>query len=261
MKITKLFLTTVFAAFALTINAQEQDNSAIELAKMSQNPLSNMMSFPFQNNTTFNIGEDDRTSNVFNIQPVLPFFGGKLITRTILPVVSSPVGQNSSVSGVGDITFTAFYAPSKNPSFVWGVGPALVIPTNNDVSMRKWSAGPSFVILKIAKKLVYGVVMNNIWSFAGDETANDFNSMMFNPFASINFKKGWYATSGPIATANWEASSGNQWLIPVGGGGGKIVKIGKIPFNLQVQAFYNAVKPDASGDFSTRFQIQMMLPK
>ena len=103
--------------------------------------------------------------------------------------------------------------------------------------------------------------MNNIWSFAGDENVGDVNSMLFNPFVSINFNKGWYVSSAPIITANWEASNGNQWLVPFGGGGGKIVKIGKIPFNLQVQAFYNAVKPDGAGEFSTRFQIQMMLPK
>ena len=111
------------------------------------------------------------------------------------------------------------------------------------------------------KKIVYGFVWNNIWSYAGDDTRDDVNSMMFNYFFSYNIPKGWYLSTGPIITANWNAVDGNKWVVPFGGGGGKIIKIGKIPFNLQAQAFYNAIKPEGYGGFSTRFQIQMMLPK
>ncbi len=228
---------------------------------MAQNPLANMMSFPFQNNTTFGMGEYDRTSNVLNIQPVLPFYDGHLITRTIVPIVSQPLGETETATGVGDINFSAFYSPTSKNGLIWGVGPALVIPTGSDVSSKKWSAGPSFIVLKMRKKIVYGFVWNNIWSYAGDDTRDDVNSMMFNYFFSYNIPKGWYLSTGPIITANWSAVEGNKWVVPFGGGGGKIIKIGKIPFNLQAQAFYNAVKPDSYGGFSTRFQIQMMLPK
>ena len=63
------------------------------LAKKSQNPIGNMISLPFQNNTDFNYGPDDETLNTLNIQPVWPFKISEdwnLITRTILPVVSQP---------------------------------------------------------------------------------------------------------------------------------------------------------------------------
>ncbi len=77
----------------------------------------------------------------------------------------------------------------------------------------------------------------------------------------MNLQKGLSLITGPIPTANWEATDGNKWTVPFGGGAGKIVRLGKTPFNLQAQAFYNAVKPEGAGGFSTRFQIQLMLPK
>jgi len=228
---------------------------------MSQNPLANMMSFPLQNNTTFGIGDFDRSSNVLNIQPVLPFFYGQLITRTIIPLVSRLAGESETLSGVGDISFSAFYAPAPKNGLTWGVGPIVVIPTGNDVSAKKWSIGPSVLVLKMAKKWVYGFLINNVWSVGGDENASDVNSMLFQYFINYNFAGGWYLSSAPIITANWEASDGNQWIVPFGGGGGKIVKIGKLPLNLQAQVFYNVVKPDGYGSMSLRLQAQLMLPK
>ena len=256
--ITKLFILLALFSFN-KLNAQEK--TAEELAKMAQNPLANMMSFPFQNNTTFGIGEFNRTANILNIQPVLPFFNGHLITRTIIPIISQPVDESDNLSGIGDINTTAFYSPTPKNGLTLGVGPTLVIPTGTDVSSKKFSMGGSFLMLKMSKKVVYGFLLGNTWSVAGKEEAPDVSSMIFQYFFNYNLPKGWYFATGPILTANWEATDGNKWTVPFGGGGGKIIRIGKIPFNLQAQAFYNAVKPDGAGGFSTRFQIQLMLPK
>jgi hypothetical protein len=37
---------------------------------------------------------------------------------------------------------------------------------------------------------------------------------------------GWYLVSAPIITANWQAEKGNCWSVPVGGGVGKVFRIG-----------------------------------
>jgi hypothetical protein len=39
-----------------------------QLAKLAQNPVGNLISLPFQNNTNFNFGPDKGTQNVLNIQ-------------------------------------------------------------------------------------------------------------------------------------------------------------------------------------------------
>lgn len=258
----RFFVVLIFVLIISNGQSIAQEKSASELAKMSQNPLANLMSFPFQNNTTFGIGDYDRSANVLNVQPVIPFYEGKLITRTIFPIVSSPVGETETISGLGDINFTAFYAPTPKNGLTWGIGPVLSIPTGSDVSTKKWSTGASFLMLKMTKKVVFGFIVNNVWSIAGDDSAADVNQMFFQYFVNYNFQKGWYLASGPIVTSNWEASDDNQWVIPFGGGGGKIVKLGgKLPLNLQAQAFYNAVKPTNGGDWSLRLQAQIMLPK
>ena len=83
-----------FIVFLMTCNivmAAEQNSQ--DLAKATQNPIADLISLPFQNNTNFGIGPDDETQNILNIQPVWPFSineNWNLITRTILPVISQP---------------------------------------------------------------------------------------------------------------------------------------------------------------------------
>ena len=46
--------------------------SATELAKELQNPVADLISLPFQNNTNFNYGPLKGTQDILNIQPVIP---------------------------------------------------------------------------------------------------------------------------------------------------------------------------------------------
>jgi hypothetical protein len=75
---------------------------------------------------------------------------------------------------------------------------------------------------------------------------------------NYNLPDGWYLSSVPIITADWEASSGNQWTVPVGGGVGKLFKL---PINTQLQAFYNVERPQFAADWQLRFQLQFLFPK
>ncbi|MEO1018382.1 MAG: transporter, partial [Pseudomonadota bacterium] len=70
--------------------AQETRTDKQSLAKAAQNPIANLISVPFQNNTNFNFGPRERTQNILNIQPVIPITlspDWNLITRTIIPIV------------------------------------------------------------------------------------------------------------------------------------------------------------------------------
>jgi hypothetical protein len=81
------------------------------------------------------------------------------------------------------------------------------------------------------------------------------------PFVDYNFAHGWYLTSSPIVTANWRATSGNKWTVPVGGGGGKILHIGRQAVNAYIQAFDDVVRPHEGGTWTLRLQIQLLFPK
>jgi len=254
------------------VHAQETASSApatgpstAELAKAAQNPLANMLSFPFQDNTSFNIGPYDRTQNVLNFQPVIPLKDGRIITRTIIPFVwqpdiSMPTGTST---GFGDIQSTIFYSPASD-GLIWGVGPILSIPTGGDErGTGKWSLGPSLVALYTPGQWVVGGIINNVWSFAGDADRADVNQMLLQYFINYNFgQTGWYLSSAPIITANWEAPSGDQWTVPFGLAVGKLSRVGSkgLPLNLQVGAFYNVVKPEFGAEWSTRVQATVLLP-
>jgi len=125
----------------------------------------------------------------------------------------------------------------------------------------KWGAGPSAVLLTMNGPWVCGLLINNIWSFAGSPSRGDVNQMLMQYFINYNLPDGWYLSSAPIITANWEADSGNQWTVPIGGGGGKIIRIGKLPLNCSVQGFYNVEKPNNGPDWNLRLQVQFLLPK
>lgn len=252
-----LFTVSLFG----TLSAQQ---SKEELAEAAANPLADLISLPFQNNLNMNYGEFNRNVNVLNIQPVVPLFNGKFITRTIMPIVSIPdFSQESGMetTGIGDIVFTGFYVP-ESKGLMWGFGPVVELPTGGDVrGSQKWSAGPSLVVLAQPGDWTLGGLINNTWSFTGDSDREDVNHMLLNLFVVRQLGNGWYANSAPIITADWTVNSENRWIVPIGAGGGKVLMLGgKLPLNLQTQLYYNVVRPDFGPEWQLRVQAQFLLP-
>lgn len=238
-----------------------------DLAKQAQNPIANLISVPFQNNINFGLGPHDRTQNLLLIQPVIPIRltdGLNLITRTIAPVLYQPEVESNSGGefGLGDINESLFFSPSKPSKIVWGVGPIVQFPTATDDTLGtgKWEAGPTAVALTMPGHWVMGVLVNNLWSFAGDNDRKDVNLFTLQYFVNYNFSHGWYLTSSPVNNANWKADNNNRWTIPFGGGGGKIFHVGKQALNFQTQAFYNAERPAGAADWTLRIQLVFLFP-
>jgi len=57
---------------ASTAPATAVADTATDLAKKTQNPVSDLISVPFENNANFNAGPDNKVLNVLNIKPVVP---------------------------------------------------------------------------------------------------------------------------------------------------------------------------------------------
>ena len=254
-----MILIAVLSLLAANLFAQTEE----DLAKAAQNPLATMYSLPFQNNTTFGNDPFDRPQNVLNIQPILPFSLSEnvnLINRIILPVITQPSStEDKSTTGTGDISWSAWLSPSKASKIIWGVGPVMQIPTasSSEFGSAEFGVGPSFVALTMIDDWVAGIVSNNVWTF-GDKSENKF---VFQYFINYNLPDAWYIVSAPILTANWNAPSDNRWIVPFGGGAGKVFKFGKLPVNINAQVYYNVVKPDGVGDWQSRFQVQFLFPK
>ena len=78
---------------------------------------------------------------------------------------------------------------------------------------------------------------------------------------NYNLHDGWYITSVPFISVNWEADNDERWTVPIGAGVGKVFHIGKQEINMSTHAYYNVVKPDIVGDWTLRIQFQFMFPK
>jgi hypothetical protein len=266
----KWLAAALCAAMLLAAAPARAEMSAEELAKLAQNPIGNLISVPFQNNTNLNFGPERGTQNILNIQPVIPFSVDKdwnIITRTIMPVIWNPsLGPDTPAeSGFGDIQLSAFLSPANPGHWIWGVGSILQIPTNSSAELgnKNWGLGPTFVVLRIehGDPWVYGVLINNVWSLTSDKQGGSYNNGLIQPFLNYNFPEGLYLTSAPVLTVDWKANSGQQWTVPLGGGVGKIFHFGKLPVNAQVSAYYNVVKPDFGANWQIRAQVQLMFPK
>ena len=256
----KIEFVTASMAIAAAVPAWSQTDTEA-LAKAAQNPVSSMISVPFQNNMNFNYGPAKDVQNVLNIQPVIPFnlsAEWNLITRTIIPLVSQPaLTGNGYTFGLGDINLTAFFAPAELGTLIWGVGPIFTFPTATSAavgSQSTWGLGPSVVLATMPGHWVFGVLASHVWSIAGDAA----NNLTLQYFVNYNLPDGWSLTTAP---ANFEATSGNKWVVPFGGGVGKIFRLFKLPFNGGVSAYYNAVKPDFGPEWTLRIQLSLLLPK
>lgn len=271
-------LTTLLALVCSAIPALAQQpaeqqpapgSSTQELQKEVQNPVANLISVPLQENMNVDIGPFGRNQSVLNIQPVIPMQISEnwlLIGRIITPIIYQPdvTERSLGASGLGDINPTFFLSPMKPGKLIWGVGPALVAPsaTNSMLGQGKWSIGPSVVVLVQPGPWTIGGLVNNVSSFAGQQGRPDVNQMLFQYFINYNLDRGWYLTSAPIITANWKAANGDQWVVPVGGGVGRVFRMGPQPVSASVQVYGNAVRPSTipSSPWGVRLQLAFLYP-
>ncbi|MBW4698700.1 MAG: neuromedin U [Aphanocapsa lilacina HA4352-LM1] len=234
----------------------------------SQNPIANLVSVPLQSNTNFGVGPFGRTQEIFNIQPVIPVSLSRdwlLVSRIIVPLIYQPElsAGVGNVFGLGDINPTFFFVPKNTGALTYGFGPALLFPTASDRSLGagKWGAGPGAVLVYTSGSIVAGALVNQVWSFAGDAGRPDLSQFLIQPFLNYNLPGGWFVVTSPIVTANWLGGAGNQWTVPVGGGGGKLLTLGRRPVSISLQFYWNAVRPEGAADWTVRFVFTLLFPQ
>ena len=95
-----------------------------------------------------------------------------------------------SAFGLGDITYQGFITSKKSGAVSWGLGGSLAMPTHTDdrFGTNKWSAGPAAVMFATPGNWVIGLIVENIWSFAGDSDAGDVN--VFSGQVAANLDEG-----------------------------------------------------------------------
>ena len=89
-----------------------------DLANKISNPVSDLISVPFQYNYDCCFGVLDAPRHTLNIQPVIPFTLNsqwKLVLRTIMPLIHAeePVPFFGTRSALGDTTQSFFFVPNS----------------------------------------------------------------------------------------------------------------------------------------------------
>ncbi len=261
-------IAALAVALSVTSPICAAEQSAGDLAKASQNPVSTLISVPFENNLTFNNGPEDAVFNTLNVKPVLPMGlteNWNLINRLIVPAIwqQEPVDGAGNVFGLGDVTYQAFLSPKKADTLIWGVGPMLIMPTGMDrLTSDQWSLGAGAVGLVTPGPWVVGALVTNVWSVGGYHDAPNVNFFSGQYFLNYNMKGGWFLTMAPTITANWEAEdSGDRWTVPFGGGFGRVFKVGKQPVNASLRSYYSPVRPDNASDWNVQATLVFLFPK
>lgn len=252
------------------VKAAESSAPTDEAAKdAAQNPLAKTISIPFQNDTYFNVGPNKSAVNALIVEPVIPIRlseNWNLITRTITPIIYDPRLSPTlgSVAGLGNIEPQFYFSPSHpGPGrIIWGVGPQLWLPTATDdrLGVNKFGGGPAGVIVTSRGHWMFGSMINNVWT-GENKQHQKMNELTLNPFVFYNLRKGWYVMSSPILTADWTARPDQKWTVPVGGGVGRVFKLGFQPMNARVQFWKDVKQPTGGPGWTMQAQIQFLFPR
>jgi hypothetical protein len=261
-------ITIITIGFTHCLLAQESGQlSAKELALKLANPVSSLISVPFQNSTDIGIGEFNGTRNVLNIQPVVPVGLTKninLITRVILPVITQMniTGPGESESGLGDAIVSMFLNPAiSSDGFTWGAGPVFLVPTstNDLLATKKFGTGPTAVALYQTGGSTVGGLINQIWSVAGDENRSKVNQLYFQPFYGYNWESGAGIGADMEIIHNWVSGKTTAWLVP---SISAISSLGDQKVQFIIGPRINLAAPEgAKADFGVRAQLVFLFPR
>ena len=246
-------------------NAPPAEDEQADLAEKLQSPVANLTSVPIQNNCDFGIGPANAMKNTANIQPVIPFTLNQdwnLITRTVLPVIyaESPVIGGAKHAVLGDTQQSFFFSP-KNPvvGLILGTGPIGYYPTATETALGagKWGAGPTIVALRQEHGFTYGIMVNQIWSFPGQQDRQNLNSTFLQPFVGHTAKTYTSFTVNTESSRDWE---NDQRTVPLNFMVQQLVTIGHQPVAFQDGYRYCADKPSGGPDWGLRFTVTFLSP-
>jgi len=249
----------------LSAHAHESD---VELAKKLNNPVSNLISVPFQQNYDCCYGPEDGGRYTLNVQPVIPVSLNQdwnLIIRTIVPIVKKEHAYpgDDTAFGVSDVTQSFFFSPkAEHDGLVWAVGPAVLWPLGEaDLGTKKWGAGPTALLLKQEHGYTYGVLANHIWSFAdadGGGDRPDVSQTFIQPFLSYTNKNATTFGVNAESTYNWKTKG---WTVPVNLTVTHVYKFGEQRVSLGGGVRSYAAQDGGGPEWGLRFIATFLFPK
>lgn len=238
-----------------------------ETRQLVRNTLADAIEVPLVEDLYFGSGPYGRRANSLQIQPVLPLDisdSFHLVTRIVatplayLPDATQPGGGTVAL---GDTTVSFFLTPANSRKLVWGIGPALLVPTatSTDAGGGKWDWGPSLVLVTEPHWGSAGALIQNVWSFSGNSRRSSANQLQIETSFTYNLPHDWYLLTAPTISADWTQTAGNRWLVPFGGGAGRTFNIRHQAVDSNVALYYSLVRPTSSPAPKWQLNLQLTL--
>jgi hypothetical protein len=265
-----LLVLTIIATLVAVLSvaagsiAQEAKRSESDLARQLQNPLTNstLLRLPLQRDFSSYTDRNNPTQTIISANSMIPFSftpGWNTNARSVSPVFTGKSGAGGF--GIRDLSLSALVTPADVPTVTWGLGPALSFPAANSAARNdKRGVGISGAAVYSLKAWVGGVFISNTWSFEGSSPGRNANQMVVQPFLNYNLSKGWYLTSAPAITVDWQSNGSEAWTVPVGGGVGKVVSLYGQMFNLGAQGYVYPVHPAPGNTWAVQTTLQWLFP-
>ena len=248
-----------------TVLAQAATPAPDDLAMKLQNPVSDLISVPIENNWEFSEGPRHATDYYGNLKPVIPFQLGphwNLITRTLIPFSYSELAQSLSKRiGVGDVISTVYLSPEQPVhGWFWGIGPGFVFPTatEDSIGSGRWSAGPTGAVVTQIGPWSVLTLVGQTWSFAGDSRRDRVNATYLQPSLSYTTKKDTSYGIDTQSTYDWDAG---VWEVPLELSVGQLVTVGRQEMNLGLTVRSHLDRPVGGPKWGLAFTATFLFPK
>jgi hypothetical protein len=243
--------------------AEDQEKASLtEINKQLSNPVTSFWSLTFQfNNYSL---ENDHWNHNMQFQPVLPISLTKdwnLINRPVIPVYNSaphPIGAGRfrQTTGFGDLADVEMVSPSDSGPWLLAMGPSFIFPTGSMFTGQgHYQAGPAAVLGYLTKDYIVGVFPQQWWSVDGG-SRKAVSQMNLQPFFAYFISEGWSVGYSGNVLANWHASAGDVWTLPLGLALSKVQKLGILPVKFALAGQYMPVHP---GEFGQEWNIQLVI--
>jgi hypothetical protein len=256
-------LGAMLLLFAITgAVAQDQD----ELAQKLSNPVSSLISVPFQYNMDYGAGPNgDGTNLTLKIQPVIPFELNEdwnVITRIILPITSTHDVYPGDPYGLGDTALSLFFTPRQpnEAGIVWAIGPAFSIPTATDpfLGTGNWGVGPTGLILIQRDELSVGLLATQTWGVASYHDRRHISVLALQPFVNYSLGSGQTLSANLETTYDWHSG---QWTVPLNVGYSKVFQLGEQPMSFQIGFRKYLAAPPNGPDWGVRSTLTFLFPE
>lgn len=252
-----IVICMTLVAATVNLRAQEQQPAPghpsqldEETLKKANNPMAKTKAFNVHNYIASSIYGTEMQQNQFILRYAQPF--GKFLVRASLPFVTVSQPSTPPTFGLGDVNVFAIYSLPSSEGNQFGIGPAISAPTatSDMTGTGKWQAGLSALAFFAKSHLIQvGALLQWQASFAGDEDRADISVLTSQVFFFWQIGAGYYLRSTGVWSFNLE-DEGN-YNVPIGLGVGKVIKVGKVVFNIFAEPQFTVM---AEGSSQPKFQ-------